>query len=33
MHRYNPFAKKKRIEFMEIMQEINSRLEQGGSVD
>ena len=26
MHRYNPYAKKKRIEFMEIMQEINSRL-------
>lgn len=33
MHRYNPYAKKKRIEFMEIMQEINSRLEQGGLVD
>ena len=33
MHRYNPYAKKKRNEFMEIMQEINSRLEQGGSVD
>ncbi|MDX2501583.1 MAG: prephenate dehydrogenase/arogenate dehydrogenase family protein [Deltaproteobacteria bacterium] len=26
MHRYNPYAKKKRIEFMEVMQEINSRL-------
>ncbi len=33
MHCYNPYAKKKRIEFMEMMQEINSRLEQGGSVD
>ena len=28
MHRYNPYAKKKRIEFMEVMQEINYRLEQ-----
>jgi len=26
MHRYNPYAKKKRIEFMEVMQEINSKL-------
>ena len=26
MHRYNPYAKKKRIEFMEVMQEINSML-------
>ena len=26
MHRYNPYAKKKRIEFMEVMQEITSRL-------
>jgi prephenate dehydrogenase len=29
MNRYNPYAKKKRIEFMEVMQDINSRLEQG----
>jgi len=28
MHRYNPYSKKKRIEFMEVMQEINYRLEQ-----
>jgi prephenate dehydrogenase len=30
MHRYNPYARKKRIEFMDIMQDINDRLEQGG---
>ena len=29
MHRYNPHARKKRIEFMDIMREINGRLEQG----
>jgi len=29
MHRYNPYARKKRSEFMEVMQDINSRLEQG----
>ena len=33
MHRYNPYAKKKRTEFMETMKSLNSRLEQGGSVD
>jgi prephenate dehydrogenase len=33
MHRYNPHAKKKRIEFMDIMQDINARLEQGDLVD
>ncbi len=27
MHRYNPYARKKRIEFMDIMQDINARLE------
>ncbi len=29
MHHYNPYARKKRIEFMEVMQELNSRLEEG----
>ena len=33
MHRYNPYARKKRIEFMDIMQDINARLEQGDLVD
>ena len=33
MHHYNPYARKKRIEFMEVMQNINARLEQGGVVD
>ena len=33
MHHYNPYAKKKRNEFMEIMEDINSRLEQGELVD
>jgi prephenate dehydrogenase len=33
MHRYNPYARKKRIEFMDIMQDINARLEQGGLVE
>jgi len=32
MHRYNPYAKKKRIEFMDIMQDLNARLEQGDLV-
>jgi prephenate dehydrogenase len=29
MHRFNSYAKEKRIAFMDIMQDINSRLEQG----
>jgi hypothetical protein len=29
MHHYNPYAKEKRVAFMEVMQEINSRLEKG----
>jgi prephenate dehydrogenase len=33
MHRYNPYARKKRIEFMDIMQDINAKLEQGGLVE
>lgn len=33
MHHYNSYAGKKRIEFMEVMQSINSRLEQGDLVD
>ncbi|MBE9544370.1 MAG: prephenate dehydrogenase/arogenate dehydrogenase family protein [Proteobacteria bacterium] len=33
MHRYNPYARKKRIEFMDTMQDINARLEQGELVD
>ena len=33
MHRYNSYARKKRLEFMDVMQAINSRLEQGGVVD
>ncbi len=33
MHHYNSYARKKRIEFMEVMQGINSRLEQGDLVD
>jgi prephenate dehydrogenase len=31
MNRYNPYARKKRIEFIDIMQDINARLEQAGS--
>ena len=27
MHRYNPYAKEKRVAFMEVMQDINSRLQ------
>jgi prephenate dehydrogenase len=33
MHRYNPYAKEKRVAFMEVMREINARLEQGDLVD
>jgi prephenate dehydrogenase len=33
MHRYNPYARKKRIEFMEIMKDIHARLEEGDLVD
>ncbi len=29
MHHYNPYAKKKRMEFIQIMEDINSKLEQG----
>jgi prephenate dehydrogenase len=31
MHRYNPYAKKKRVAFMDVMKEINASLEQGNS--
>ena len=33
MNQYNTYARKKRIEFMGIMQDINARLEQGELVD
>ncbi len=33
MHRYNPYARKRRIEFMDEMQDINYRLEQGDRID
>ncbi len=33
MHHYNSYARKKRIEFMEVMRDISSRLEQGDSVE
>ena len=33
MHHYNAYAKKKRIAFMDVMQDLNSRLEQGDLVD
>ncbi|CAB1071258.1 hypothetical protein D1AOALGA4SA_1174 [Olavius algarvensis Delta 1 endosymbiont] len=33
MHHYNSFAQKKRIEFMEVMRNINSRLEKGDRID
>lgn len=33
MHRYNPYAREKRIEFMEIMKDIHARLEEGDLVD
>jgi len=33
MHQYNSYAKKKRLEFMEVMQNINSRLEKIDPVD
>ncbi len=32
MHHYNSFARKKRIEFMDVMNKINDRLEQGDLV-
>ncbi len=33
MHRFNPYAKEKRVAFMEVMGEINARLGQGDLVD
>jgi prephenate dehydrogenase len=33
MHHYNTYARKKRIEFMEVMRDISSRLEAGDLVD
>ena len=33
MHHYNPYAKEKRVAFMDVMREINARLEQGDLVD
>lgn len=33
MHRYNPYARKRRIEFMDEMQDINYRLEKGDRID
>jgi len=33
MHHYNSYARKKRIEFMEVMQDISARLEEGDLVD
>ena len=33
MHHYNSYAKEKRFAFMEVMQDINSRLENGDLVD
>ena len=33
MHHYNPYAKEKRLAFMDVMREINARLEQGDLVD
>ena len=33
MHRYNPHARKKRLEFIDIMKDINARLGQGDLVD
>jgi len=33
MHHYNVYAKKKRVAFMDVMQDINSRLENGDLVD
>jgi hypothetical protein len=29
MHQYNPYAKDKRVAFMEVMRDINARLENG----
>jgi len=31
MHRYNPYAREKRLEFMRVMQEIDAKLEQAGA--
>lgn len=33
MHHFNPYARRKRVEFMEVMQELNSRLELEDLVD
>jgi len=33
MHHYNAFSKRKRIEFMAVMQDINARLEKKGEID
>jgi len=33
MHHYNSYARKKRIEFMEVMEDISSRLERGDLVE
>ena len=33
MHHYNAYAKEKRVAFMDVMREINGRLEQGDLVD
>ena len=33
MHHYNPYAKEKRVAFMEVMQDINARLAQGDLVE
>ena len=33
MHHYNPYAKEKRVEFLGVMKDINSRLEKGDLVD
>ncbi|MEE4263413.1 MAG: prephenate dehydrogenase/arogenate dehydrogenase family protein [Desulfobacteraceae bacterium] len=33
MHHYNPHAKKKRMEFIQVMEDINSKLEQGEFAD
>ncbi len=33
MHRYNPYARKRRIEFMDVMNKISDRLEQVGLTD
>jgi hypothetical protein len=33
MHRYNPYARKKRLAFMNVMKEINAKLEQGDLIE